>query len=141
MEEQRKKIGAAMEEMFARVCPQPGGPAAPVDEEGALQEAFDQLCKQIRQLVDESERDFKNYKTAAKEWDKKKKQLERALENKKANAAKLSPEQIEQAQKSLDAHVALKLPLKWMLDARDFIRNAKIIQERKSGHDTWNVRW
>ena len=131
MEEQRKKIGTAMEEMFIRVCPQPGGPAAPIDEEGALQEAFDQFCKQIRQLVNESERDFKSYKTAAKEWDEKKKQLEEALESKKAEATKLHPEQIEQAQKSLDEHVALKLPLKWMLDARDFIRNSKNIQARK----------
>ena len=132
MEEQRKKIGAGMEEMFARVCPQTCGPSAPLDEEGALQEAFIQLCKQIHQLVNESECDFKNYETAAKQWDNKKYQLEKELEGKKANAAILPPGQIEQAQKSLDDHMAAILPLKWMIDAREVLRNPNSIQNRKS---------
>ena len=129
MEVQRKKIGADMEAMFARICPEPAGVSTPTDEHGALMEAFDHFCKQVQQLVNQSERDFKNYKKAVNEWEKKKQQLRKAVENKKANHR--PQEEIERAEKSLEEHIEKKLPLKWMIDARDFMGKPTKMQESK----------
>ena len=129
MEVQRKEIGADMEDMFSRICPEPAGVSTPTDEHGALTEAFDHFCKQVQQLVAQSERDFKNYRKAVNEWEKKKQQLRKAVENKKANHR--PQEEIERAEKSMEEHMEKKLPLMWMIDARDIMRNPTKMQESK----------
>ena len=95
-----------------------------------MQEQFDQCGKEILQILDRSESHFKNYKKSVKEWEKKRSTLEKALKTKEE---KLRPqEEIEAAKNSLQAHMDHmedKLALKWMLDARDFMRNPEKIQE------------
>ena len=128
---EKTKLGGdeSVKAIHARVCPKPVGAAAPVDERAAMQEQFDQCGKEILQILDRSESHFRNYKKSVKEWEKKRSTLEKALKTKEE---KLRPqEEIEAAKNSLQAHMDHmedKLALKWMLDARDFMRNPEKIQ-------------
>ena len=131
MEAQQKRIGD-MEAEFAKVCPEPAGAGASVDEHDVMVEAFDQLCKQIHQLIDQSECHFKNYRKAVNDWEKQSHLLKKTVENKRTNDRPLK--EIEIAEKSLEDHMEKKLPLKWMLDARDFMRDPTRMQKSKSYH-------
>ena len=129
MAEEKKNISGGWEAMYARVCPKPKAVTAPVDEHAALEEAFEQSCKEFRKLLDQSESHFKNYKKAVKEWEMKKDRLQKAVENKRENHR--LPAEIDEAQKKLDEHVETRLPLKWMLDAREYMRNPEKMRGSK----------
>ena len=131
MEAQQKKIGD-MEAEFAKVCPEPAGAGTSIDEDGVMMEAFDLLCKQIHQLIDQSECHFKNYRKSVNEWKNKRHLLKKAVENKRTNDRPLK--EIEIAEKSLEDHMEKKLPLKWMLDAKDFMRDPTRMQKSKLYH-------
>ena len=136
MEEERKKIGDRMASLYKNVCQKPGEAVSPKDTDEALDEAFDETCKQIRQALDKTERNFKDLKKKVADWEKKRSQLTNTVAKKKENNR---PEkEIADFQQQLDQHLASKPDRKWMLEVRESMRDPKKLQNDKSKqHITW----
>ena len=130
MAEEKKKIVGGCEALYKKVCQKPPETTTPKDEHAALAEAFEQCCKQIRQILDRSECNFKDYKKKMNDWERKRKGLEMTVKKKKENSRPQA--EITNSQKRLDDYMSTQPPLQWMLEVRDFMRNPEKIRESKS---------
>ena len=59
MEAEKKKIVGGVEALFEKVCQKPDEATTPKDAGVGLAETFDQSCKDMRQILDKTEREFK----------------------------------------------------------------------------------
>ena len=101
-----------------------------MDVEAGAREAFERCQKQILQILNKSERDFKDYKVDAKQWEREKNRLEKEVENLKKSGR--SKDDVEVSEARLKAHLEKEPPLKWMLDARDLMRKPEKLKESES---------
>ena len=70
---------------------------------------------------------LKDFKTSVKEWERKRDRLQKAVEVKMETNR--PEEEIDESKKRFDDHAMTQPPLKWMLDARDFMRNPEKFRE------------
>ena len=132
MAEERKKIGDNMAALYKKVCQKPCEAVSPKDADAALDEAFDKTCKQMRQVLDKSEREFKELKKKVADWEKKRSLLTSTVTKKKEKNR--PEEEIVKAQQKLDEHLASEPERRWMLDARELMRDLEKHQKNKSEH-------
>ena len=130
MEEAKNNISGGWEAMYTRVCPQLAVAAAPVDEVARLEEIFEQSLAQIGKTLDKSDGDFKRCKKEVRDWEKKMNQLQKVVENK--IKSKRPEKEIEESQKKLNGHLETRPALKWIVDARDIMRNQREFKESKA---------
>ena len=118
MAQEREKI-ADLEAELTRVCPLEVGGATTIEE--AAVAAFEQTHKEILRILNKSEGKFKQFKAEAKKWEQERNRLEKLRENLR-KSERPAPE-VEEADKAFEEHLEGKPKLKWMVEARDLMRN------------------
>ena len=137
MEVERKAIGEpALSELYATLCQTPESPVTAVDENAIVEDAFCQFHKQIVQVLNKTESDFKPYKEDAKKRENDQSRLEKKIANLTKNGRPQA--EIDATKTQLDAlktAMEAELPCRWMLDFRDDLRKSEKYRESKSRND------
>ena len=139
------KIVGGVEALCQEVCPSLAGaakvPISPSKTAGATmvdhEDSINFFFEKVRDVVAETEPDFKELKRDVQQWEKREKSLQSSIENMKKSKDPQTLAKIVEKMEELE-DVRKHLKAKWFLEYRKMICDKDVFETKRGMFDTWD---